>query len=137
MALDTLVGKSLTPSGVRILDMNHLRKSSPELFPNGSAQMDYKMFEDTIRPYHFIYVRHDVNSISFTLQDGPIKENGVNGCQVTDMIEVAKMILEGLNDKFPCRENAMTITKLDEALMWQNKRTADRVTRGVEGQAKE
>lgn len=27
----------------------------------------------------------------------------------------------------------MTITKLDEAIMWQNKRTTDRLKRGVEG----
>ena len=30
-------------------------------------------------------------------------------------------------------ENAITITKLEEALMWQNKRTLDREKRGVEG----
>jgi hypothetical protein len=38
-----------------------------------------------------------------------------------------------LNGKFPCRENSIAITKLEEALMWLNKRTADRVKRGVEG----
>jgi hypothetical protein len=52
------------------------------------------------------------------------------------MIEVAKMIIEALNKEFPCRENSVTITKLDEALMWQKKRTEDRVSRGVEGQSK-
>ncbi|MCK5139395.1 MAG: hypothetical protein KAQ85_06100 [Thermodesulfovibrionia bacterium] len=71
--------------------------------------------------------------MSFTLQGGPIKENGKNGCQLTDMIAVAKHMIEQLNKQFPCRENAMTITKLDEALMWQQKRTEDRETRGVEG----
>lgn len=40
-----------------------------------------------------------------------------------------------LNGKFPCRENAIVITKLEEALMWLNKRTADRQTRSVEGKA--
>lgn len=38
-----------------------------------------------------------------------------------------------LQGKFPCRENAIVITKLEEALMWLNKRTAGRVARGVEG----
>ncbi|AQN32530.1 hypothetical protein BCP12_118 [Bacillus phage BCP12] len=37
------------------------------------------------------------------------------------------------NTKFACRENAMAITKLEEALMWLNKRTTDRRNRGVEG----
>lgn len=66
-------------------------------------------------------------------QDGPIKEVGENGAQVVDVIKEAKERLEGLNKDFPCHENAMTITKLDEAIMWQNKRTADREARGVEG----
>lgn len=41
--------------------------------------------------------------------------------------------LHFLNGEFPCRENSVAITKLDEALMWLNKRTADRMVRGVEG----
>jgi hypothetical protein len=41
--------------------------------------------------------------------------------------------MQYLQGKFPCRENAIVITKLEESLMWLNKRTADRKTRGVEG----
>lgn len=37
-----------------------------------------------------------------------------------------------LNGIAPCRENSIVITKLEEGLMWLNKRTADRVERGVE-----
>lgn len=84
------------------------------------------------RNFH-VLVNHDTNTIAFTIQNGPIKEKGVNGCQVDTMIEAAKLIIEGLNDKFPCRENSMTITKLDEALMWLNKRKQDREKRSVEG----
>lgn len=137
MALETLKGISQTPSGMNIINMGELKEEFPELFPDGGMQMDYKKFEELVRPFNFIYVRDDVNSLSFTIQNGAIKENGVNGCQVTDVIEVAKMIIEGLNSKFPCRENAITITKLDEALMWQDKRTADRIGRGVEGTSNE
>lgn len=112
--------------------MDELREQFPEKF-NESGSMDYKWFEKDIRPHNFIYVRHDVNSLSFTIQNGPIKEAGKNGCQVTDIIAVAKHIFEELNKKFPCRENAMTITHLDEALLWQMKRTMDREARNVEG----
>lgn len=80
-----------------------------------------------------IYVEPSTNIISFHIQNGPIKEAGKNGCQVTVLIAVAKHIIEKLNSHFPCRENAVTITKLDEALMWQKKRTDDRTSRGVEG----
>jgi len=134
MALETLKGVTEI-NGEKVIVMDELREQFPEKF-NETGAMDHKWFEERIRPNAFIYVRHDKNSISFTLQNGPIKEVGKNGCQVTDMITVAKHIIELLNTKFPCRENAMTITKLDEALMWQHKRTKDREKRGVEGLSK-
>lgn len=134
MALETL--KNVDHVGSQnIVHMDSLREKHPDRFTETGA-MDHKWFEETIRPNHFIYVRHDKNSLAFTLQNGPIKEVGVNGCQVTDVIAVAKRIIEELNKNFPCRENAMTITKLDEALMWQSKRTIDRIERGVEGTSK-
>ncbi len=132
MALETLKGVKATPSGVSIVDMNALKDSNPELFPNGE-QMDYKVFEETIRPFNFIYVRHDVNSLSFTLQNGPVKENGVNGCQVTDVIEVAKTIIEGLNKQHHGMENDLTIAHLEAALKAQEERRANRILRKVEG----
>ena len=133
MALETMNGIEQI-NGQKVVVMDTLREKHPERFTETGA-MDHKWFEETIRPNAFIYVRHDKNSLSFTLQNGPIKEFGVNGCQVTDIIAVAKHIIEQLNAKFPCRENAVTITKLDEALMWQNKRTTDRLDRGVEGRS--
>lgn len=50
--------------------------------------------------------------------------------------EVLKMLLHRcgeLNKKFPCRENSIAITKMEEALMWFERRTANRQARGVEG----
>lgn len=134
MALETLKGVTKI-NGEQIVVMDELREKHPERFTETGA-MDHKWFEETIRPNAFIYVRNDKNSLSFTIQNGPIKEVGKNGCQVTDVIAVAKHILEQLNAKFPCRENAMTITHLDEALMWQDKRTKDREARQVEGLSK-
>lgn len=67
-------------------------------------------------------------------QKGPIKENGVNGCHNEDLIAIVLDRLECLNQgDFRCRENSIAITKLEEALMWLNKRTLDRRSRGVEG----
>ena len=79
MALETLKGVGEI-GGFSLVVMDELREKFPEKF-NSSGQMDYKGFEKDIRPTNFVYVRHDVNSISFTLQKGPIKEVGVNGCQ--------------------------------------------------------
>jgi hypothetical protein len=73
-----------------------------------------------------------LNYIRF--QDGPIKEDGVNGAQIEDFIGIMiDRLNQFQNSEFRCRENACAITKLEEALMWLNKRTQDRKLRGVEG----
>jgi hypothetical protein len=74
--------------------------------------------------------------VSFTIQSDPIGEVGVNGIQAVDMLEYVKYLFESLNDAFPCRENALTITKIEEAIHWQHARTRDRINRKVEGQNK-
>jgi len=95
-------------------------------------EMSWDDFDKT-RDEYPINITEIMNCISFKIQNGPIKEVGVNGCQVDTVIEAARLILEGFNKNYPCRENAVAITKLDEALMWLEKRTKDRVKRGVEG----
>jgi hypothetical protein len=134
MALETLRGINKI-GDFKVVVMDELRSVYPDKF-NESGAMDWQWFEKDIRPVNFVYIRHDKNSLSFTLQNGPVKEFGVNGCQVDTVIEAAKLILEGLNKNFPCRENACAITKLDEALMWLFKRKTDRIERGVEGENK-
>lgn len=67
-------------------------------------------------------------------QCGPIKEVGVNGCQVDDILKVCLDRLKGFqNGPFASPENAQAIIKLEECLMWQEKRTKDRVARDIEG----
>lgn len=133
MALETLKGVSEL-GGFKVVVMDELREKYPNRFTETGA-MDHKWFEETIRPNNFIYVRHDKNSLAFTIQNGPVKENGLNGCQVDTVIEAAKVMLEGLNKQFPCRENSAAITKLDEALHWLEHRRKDRERRSVEGTA--
>ena len=67
-------------------------------------------------------------------QEGPIKECGVNGVCNEDLINMVIDRLEHFqNSEFRCRENAVAITKLEEALLWLRKRTMAREARGVEG----
>lgn len=50
--------------------------------------------------------------------------------------EVLKVLIDRMNSmqaKFPCRPNAIVTTHLETALLWLEKRTADRKARGVEG----
>lgn len=67
-------------------------------------------------------------------QKGAIQEHGVNGCHNEDLIAIVIDRLRGFQmGEFCCRENALALTKLEEALHWLNHRTAERVRRGVEG----
>ena len=56
-----------------------------------------------------------------------------NGTTLEEMLRVCIEKLTDLNNRFSCRENSIAITKMQEALMWLNKRTEDRRARGVEG----
>jgi len=70
-------------------------------------------------------------------QNGPVKEFGVNGCFQEDLIAICIDRLRGFQaGNFACRENALALTKLEEALHWLNHRTRDRQNRGVEGMNK-
>ena len=70
-------------------------------------------------------------------QLGPIKEVGVNGTTIESVIDVLVARLEGFQSgPFRCRENALAITKLEEAKQWLLYRTQKRQNQGVEGENK-
>ena len=67
-------------------------------------------------------------------QNGPVRENGVNGCHQEDLLEIVIDRLKSFqNGEFKCRENALALTKCQEAMHWLNHRTNERKRRGVEG----
>lgn len=134
MALEAIKGVKAI-GGFDVVVMDDLREEFPDKF-NESGAMDYKWFEKDVRPYKHVYVRHDKNSISFTLQNGPIKENGVNGCQVDTLIYAAKEIIAGFQSKHPCDENRHAIDWLNNALAALEQRKKRREARGVEGTSK-
>jgi len=79
--------------------------------------------------------------LSIGWQNGPLgrgaERKDPNGAFVETVIFAAKQRIEFYQaSKFNCRENAIAVTKLEEALMWLNKRTSDREGRQVEGEHK-
>jgi len=71
-------------------------------------------------------------------QNGPIGECGVNGIGIEHLLHLVAARLRGYQaTDFRCRENALALTKIEEALHWLQHRTQDRQTRGVEGTGKE
>lgn len=70
-------------------------------------------------------------------QNGPIQEFGVNGISNEVLLAIVEDRLLGFQSgQYACRENAVALTKLQEAMMWLQKRTRDSEARGVEGTSK-
>ena len=72
-------------------------------------------------------------SLNIQFQHGPVSENGTNGVQNEEVLELLAMRLRALNKAFPCRENSIAITHIETALLWLRERTRVRVEQGVEG----
>lgn len=83
---------------------------------------------------HLYHVTAGTSNLSIHFQQGPVKEAGVNGPTNEALLAVLIHRLQYLNSKFPCRENSLAITKIEEAAHWLEARTKDRLNRGVEGQ---
>lgn len=67
-------------------------------------------------------------------QDGPIAEAGVNGVTHEALLAIiVDRLLSFQAGPYACRENALALTKLQEAQMWLLERTRGRMARGVEG----
>jgi len=110
-----------------------------EVFHEDESQIKYNA------PHHFKVLKSGkelndryqvmenlITEIDF--QEGPIKECGVNGVANEDLIAMVITRLEHYQkSEFACRENALAITKLEEAMLWLKKRTMGREQRGVEG----
>ena len=73
------------------------------------------------------------NKVSFVFQDGAIKDAGVNGVQISDLLYFLYGTFASLNGEFPCHENLLTLDALEHAINAQNARKTDRLKRGVEG----
>lgn len=77
---------------------------------------------------------NDVELCNITFQNGPILEAGYNGISNEALLAIVEDRLAGFQSgAYACRENAVALTKIQEAMMWLQKRTHDRMRRGVEG----
>lgn len=73
-------------------------------------------------------------SWDISFQNGPINENGVNGLTQEVLLAIVADRLRAFQaGRFACRENALALTKIEEAMQWLHARTRARMVRGVEG----
>lgn len=74
------------------------------------------------------------NGLDIHFQNGPINENGVNGITQEVLLAIVADRLRSFQaGPFACRENALALTKIEEAQHWLAHRTRTRMQRGVEG----
>jgi hypothetical protein len=67
-------------------------------------------------------------------QNGPVQEAGFNGISNEALVAIVIDRMRGFQSgQFACRENENALTNLEQAMMWLQKRTRDRMARGVEG----
>ncbi len=113
------------------LENDLLTNKYTEVFHEPKEEMQYNA------PHEFVVVDSEEHSnvlAHLRFQEGPIKEAGVNGVMNEDVLAMVITRLEHFQKTdFACKENAMAITKLQEALLWLRKRTLAREQRGVEG----
>lgn len=107
----------------------------------GGASHLYKItgFDSTTNPSCPWKALHGAPAVHshVLFQNGPIKELGVNGVTQEALLAIIIDRLQAFQKgPYACRENALAITKLEEAMLWLNFRTATRENRGVEGTMK-
>lgn len=67
-------------------------------------------------------------------QKGPLQEIDFNGCSNESLLAIVVDRLKGFQSgPYSSRENAIALTKIQEAIMWLHQRTKTRMVRGVEG----
>ena len=89
---------------------------------SGGASHVYRIAADTF------------DDVVFGFQNGPIAEAGVNGITHEALLAiVADRLRSFQSGPYSCRENALALTKIEEAQHWLQSRTRARMARGVEG----
>lgn len=70
-------------------------------------------------------------------QNGPLNETPPNGLSNEALLAVVIDRLQGFQSgEYKCRENAIALTHLEDAMHWLQHRTRARLARGVEGTSK-
>lgn len=88
--------------------------------------------------HYFVSTADEKNQVppfaEVKFQKGPVAESGVNGIFMEDLLQICRHRLQCFQaGEFACRENALALTKIEEALHWLDHRTKDRQARNVEG----
>ena len=99
---------------------------------NGGANHIYQVYRADDNP-DIMGEHHCLATIEF--QNGARNlPDSISGVLDTDLLEIVRDRLKSFQSgQFSCRENAVALTHVEEALMWMNRRVEDRAERKVLG----
>lgn len=75
----------------------------------------------------------DEEVITIKWQSGGTASHKRNGAFIEDVLALTYARLKAFNSEYPCRENALALTKIEEAVLWLAQRKAEREHRDVYG----
>lgn len=86
--------------------------------------------------YHVVFNPQGANGflIPVPFQNGPIAEVGVNGLTHEVLLAILADRLRSFQaGPYACKANACALTHIEDAQLWLQQRTLERMRRGVEG----
>lgn len=95
-----------------------------------SNNKKHKGERDAYNPYHgdnYVIINDEnddgiqYNSITFNLQNGPIREVGKNGCRIDTLIEAVRAMVTALNKDEPSENYEHVLQDLNGALYYLDK----------------
>lgn len=121
-----------------------MRKLTNHLVPGAGVDLNINVADEPGPggANHVYAVAGEGFSALIKFQKGGVKEinpvtgqtNGINGLTQEALLAILIDRMRGFQSgKFSCRENAIVLTHLEEALLWLKERTSQRLERGVEG----
>jgi hypothetical protein len=95
---------------------------------------DVHVKEDSCYEY-LIAAKNSHEQLEINFQKGPRNEEGSTfGCLDVDLLEIVRHRLQAFQTQaYKCRENAIALTHIEDALLWLDKRVQDRAHRQVLG----
>lgn len=96
----------------------------------GGAYHNYDIYESCYSPE-----TQEVPMACIEFQKGPRNDpESRHGVLDSDLLEIVRDRLQAFQSgPYACRENALALTHIEEALMWMNRRVEDRIERQVIG----
>jgi hypothetical protein len=101
---------------------------------SGGANHEYGISLNAGGKFHSFTISSDGTGLLIPFQKGPINEVGPNGITQEVLLAICIDRLQCFqNGPYKCRENAIALTHLEDAMHWLQHRTRARLARGVEG----